>query len=274
MKTKILLITLVLFLLTSCTTTRTSPTPTATATDIPQVGMANPASVYCVEQGFKPEIRTAADESQSGVCIFPDGSECEEWAYFRGECKPADSTPTQASASALTDIPTPRTIDPADYQGWWTYTHSDYGFSFLLPPDWVVDETTTSDPLMNGHTLMLHPQHQGEGTESLLIRLTFRRIGEDVLLWPTGVGAGQFVPQGTLDVAGQPARRMLFVCPTGQVNAIWYHGQSETNFNIQRGNMEFGLIFSLSGFYCQEGHSLGGKLQYVGEMIIASLKMP
>ena len=23
-----------------------------------------------------------------GYCIFPDGSECEEWAFFRGECVP------------------------------------------------------------------------------------------------------------------------------------------------------------------------------------------
>ncbi len=55
--------------------------------------MPNPASVFCEDNGGKLEIRTAADGGQSGFCIFPDGSECEEWAYFRGECKPgtADS---------------------------------------------------------------------------------------------------------------------------------------------------------------------------------------
>jgi hypothetical protein len=157
----------------------------------------------------------------------------------------------------------------ADYQGWWTYTHPAYGFSLLLPPDWVVNETTTGDPLMNGHMLLLHPQ-QNTG-ENLLIRMTFRRVGEDTLLWPTGVGSGEFVPQGTLDVAGQPARRILFVCPTGQINAIWYHG--ETDANIQRGNTEFGFIFSYAGSYCQDDYSLTGKVQHVGEMIIASLAM-
>jgi len=50
-----------------------------------QTGLANPASVYCVENGGISEIRT--DESGSyGVCIFNDGTECDEWAYFRGEC--------------------------------------------------------------------------------------------------------------------------------------------------------------------------------------------
>ena len=24
----------------------------------------------------------------AGYCVFPDGSECEEWAYFRNECQP------------------------------------------------------------------------------------------------------------------------------------------------------------------------------------------
>jgi putative hemolysin len=63
-------------------TTFDSPMPT------PEPGIANPASQYCVDQGGQLEIRTAADGSQTGYCLFADGSECEEWAYYRGECKP------------------------------------------------------------------------------------------------------------------------------------------------------------------------------------------
>lgn len=268
----ILTLTVILMVLTSCTPPQTQPTPPPVSTDVPQPNMPNPASAYCIEQGFKSEIRTAADGSQSGVCIFPDGSECDEWAYFRKECIPASQT---ESTSSPTEIPTAMPIDPAEYQqGWWTYTHPIYNFSIMLPEDWSVDETTVGDPLMNGHMLMLHPRLQGQGAEGLLIRMTFRRTGEDVLLWPTGVGAGQFIQQETLDVAGQPARRILFVCPNGQVNEIWYHNAEESQPNIIRGDMEFSFILSLTGFYCEEGHSLGGKIQRVGEMIIASLKVP
>jgi putative hemolysin len=60
-------------------------------TDGGSAGIPNPASVYCEEQGGTVEIRTAADGGQYGVCIFPDGSECDEWAFFRGECAPGDS---------------------------------------------------------------------------------------------------------------------------------------------------------------------------------------
>ena len=51
-----------------------------------EVKMANPASVYCVQSGYTLEIRANADGGEYGVCIFPDGSECEEWAFFRNEC--------------------------------------------------------------------------------------------------------------------------------------------------------------------------------------------
>jgi putative hemolysin len=50
-----------------------------------QSGLPNPASVYCEEQGGTSVTRTAADGSQSGVCVFPNGSEYDEWALYRGE---------------------------------------------------------------------------------------------------------------------------------------------------------------------------------------------
>ena len=49
--------------------------------------LANPSSVYCEQNGGKLEIQTAADGGQVGICKFTDGSECEEWAYMRGDCK-------------------------------------------------------------------------------------------------------------------------------------------------------------------------------------------
>ena len=413
---------LLVLLLTACATPQAQLTPAPVSTDLPQLNMPNPASVFCEEQGNRLEIRTAADGSQTSYCIFPDGSECDEWAYFRGECIPSGITsqpieeivdgwrtyrneplgysfqyPANAeiiiadeplkslliygsgmgsetwgishpsdreeyrppegvdlfqwltdhylagekrmpdtqiagtlaihfrherspqspaddryyfarggqlymilighgetedwdlnnrflqsiqfdgntsNVSALTAIPTALSFNASDYQGWWTYTHPIYNFSIMLPEDWVVEEVTTFDPLMN-HAINLHSREIAPnvvaGYEN--IRMTFRRVGEDVLLWPTGVGEGEFISQGTLDVAGQPAQRMLLVCPTGEVTSIWYH-QAEDQPNIVRGDLEFGFIFSGSPSHCEPGYSLGGKVQYMGEMIISSLKVP
>jgi hypothetical protein len=122
--------------------------------------------------------------------------------------------------------------------------------------------------MMNGHTLMLHPEID---VDPLSIRMTFRQLGEDIPLWPSGVGSGEFKENATLDIAGQPAQRVLFICPSGEISSIYYH-QGDGQPNIQRGSLEFGFIFSYP--YCQPGYSLGGKVQRVGEMIIASLQVP
>ena len=231
----------------------------------------NPASVYCEENGGTVKIITAEDGSQSGVCVFPDGSECDEWAYFRGECTPASENPGTPAAA---DIPTAIPINPQDYAGWWTYTHPEYGFSIMLPKDWVVEDITTADPLMSGHTLNLHPREISpeENVIRQNIRMTFRLSGEDILLWPTGVGQGEFVEQGLLEIAGMPAQRYLLICPGGEVTAIWYH-DGEGQPNISRGDMEFGFIYS-AGSHCESGLTLEGKIQHVGEMVIASLFVP
>ncbi len=87
---------IILMALTACTSFQVQTSESA-GTEIPQANMPNPASVYCTQNGNKLEIQTAADGSQSGVCVFPDGSTCAEWAYFRGECDPAaQNSPTPA----------------------------------------------------------------------------------------------------------------------------------------------------------------------------------
>ncbi len=60
--------------------------------DTPTNQLANPASVFCVEQGGELEIVDEAD-GQVGYCTLPDGTRVEEWEYFReqtGGTVPAD----------------------------------------------------------------------------------------------------------------------------------------------------------------------------------------
>lgn len=94
---RIITFTIIMLAMTACTVFRVNSKPAVT--EGTQVNMPNPASVYCTQQGNKLEIRTAADGSQSGVCIFSDGSTCDEWAYFRGEC---GLTPQKGPTPAMT----------------------------------------------------------------------------------------------------------------------------------------------------------------------------
>ena len=123
---------IILMALTACVAPQTQVVPEPTVTDMPQAGMPNPASAYCEQNGNKLEIHTAADGSQSGVCVSPNGSTCDEWAYYRGECAlAAQASPTstvsveatkEASAEATQDQASGGYMPPGSTEtlaDWW-----------------------------------------------------------------------------------------------------------------------------------------------------------
>ncbi|MDG6256567.1 MAG: protease inhibitor I42 family protein [Methanomicrobiaceae archaeon] len=71
-----------------------------------EAGLANPAAVWCVEMGYRHEIRTDADGNQYGVCIFPDGTERDAWeAYYEvhsGGAPPLDASAGEGGLVVLT----------------------------------------------------------------------------------------------------------------------------------------------------------------------------
>lgn len=97
MKLVILLI-LVLFLIgiVGCNSKESMNIDKTQITDIKQVAdktqitektqMANPAAVKCVQDGYKYDI-VNTEQGQSGKCIISEKVICDEWAYYRGECK-------------------------------------------------------------------------------------------------------------------------------------------------------------------------------------------
>lgn len=244
--------------------------------DVRNDGLPNPASVYCEQNGGRLELRADDEGGEQGICVFPDGSECEEWLFFRGECASASQAdeaadPVEAPAVMPADSIISSEFTEDDYQGWWTYQNDDYGFSLRLPEDWSVDEEFTSDALMSGHFLRLHPGIESES--KLSIRVSVRRWGEETLLWPTGVGEGDFVPMGTLNGAGLVLRRIGFQCPTGELAAIKYLGPEETGPNIHIDELEFGFIFFGSEAGCQGAVSMEDKTVVLGDMVVASLTL-
>lgn len=60
-----------------------SPAPSSAPSGTsPNVGMANPASVFCLQQGGKLRMVKTA-QGEHAMCVLPDGREIEEWAFFR-----------------------------------------------------------------------------------------------------------------------------------------------------------------------------------------------
>lgn len=51
-----------------------------------KVGMANPASEFCIQQKGKLDIKNEAN-GQVGYCTLPNGQVIEEWEFFRSQQK-------------------------------------------------------------------------------------------------------------------------------------------------------------------------------------------
>lgn len=85
-------------LISACTSTP------QTTTEPPKIGLANPASEYCVKQGGRLELRNEQN-GQVGYCHLPDGKVIEEWVFMRSEqseCQ-AEEAKKLVGQSNLTD---------------------------------------------------------------------------------------------------------------------------------------------------------------------------
>ncbi len=68
---------------------------------------------------------------QSGACIFANNTECDEWAFFRGNCN-------------LGIAPVTPPVD------WKTYHNTKYGFKISYPSDWKVSESSPGAIAISG----------------------------------------------------------------------------------------------------------------------------
>ena len=66
----------VVMALVGCTTTPSNSHP--------RLGMANPASTFCIEKGGQLELKSE-ENGQLGYCHLADGQIIEEWTYFRSQ---------------------------------------------------------------------------------------------------------------------------------------------------------------------------------------------
>jgi putative hemolysin len=163
-------------LLTACNTQQSIP-PTETPPNTPEANIPNPASAQCEEQGGKVEIRES-EAGQYGICIFPDGSGCDEWALFHGVCKQgAKDTPTLEGITA-------------------SYVNLNYGFALNPSEAWTIDDRIDSLVLKRpGYCLFIG----------------FKPVGQALPLFRTGMPAGDFVDGGEFQWLGSSAKKNLLV---------------------------------------------------------------
>jgi len=212
--------------------------PTRTAPEEPVAGMPNPASVYCEEQGGTLQIRTDAQGGQYGVCVFEDGSECDEWAFFRGECKPGTEQEQPESTQVPVELPAP----PSDWQ---IYVNDDAGYRFYYPPAAAIAEQGVegfpTDELPEGmsvddYVAQLEQQYGHKLCVSVGYELGYVNISAPAnqgfryaICGRTGVGVGEMLKKSeTIVVAGQPytASGFEFVGPEQPCEALACHNET------------------------------------------------
>jgi putative hemolysin len=178
-----LILVLIVLLASSCTPQ--SVVMPASVTLTPAAGLANPASVFCEEQGFRLELRTDTTGSQTGICHFPNGSQCDEWAYYRGECRPAGQAdagitpaPTSTRVASPTAIPLPATASAtAPAAGATTYTSSALGISFSYLSE---QNGQTVKVLEQGDKIYVYPANM-EPTAGQWVQVFQKPAGESLL---------------------------------------------------------------------------------------------
>ena len=77
-----------LFILSACSLFggRATPTPGPGIGEEDQfIGIPNPASFYCQEMGYDLKLQET-NQGTEGICVFPNGAECEEWEFLSGGC--------------------------------------------------------------------------------------------------------------------------------------------------------------------------------------------
>ena len=91
-----------------------------------KVGIANPASVFCVSMGGTLTIEDTTN-GQIGQCTLSDGSKVEEWAYFRAEAKKMSHWPDAVKAPTASCT----VIKPNTFRAAWKGTNA--SGMWLLP---------------------------------------------------------------------------------------------------------------------------------------------
>jgi putative hemolysin len=199
-----------------------------------EIGMPNPASQFCEKNGGREENRQDVEGNQYGVCIFEDGSECDSWQFFRGECQSG------------------QTVEESPSIGGNIYSNEAYGFSFTLPEGWTTEEADHKVMFRKGDYLLI---------------IGYRSKNEERIIFRTGIPAGDILDSGTIPFVGQELPKKVVIDMNGSVTRLIDYGSE-----VGVGNLRLSMwleIKPLEGV-AKRDHSIPPEIQAQADQIISS----
>jgi len=181
-------------------------------------------------------------------------------------------SPTTPPAPLAPPTATPTDVPPADepeataepgavYEGWGEYRHDGYGFAFRYPPGWVAEEDAPPSTMVDHGVWVRNPALPEVG-----LRVGFRGAGEAQQIGPTGIGAGEIVPRGSVLLLDEELRRDVLVAQ-GKDMEVLYNGAAA----ITRGDLEFVLMLHCACLPADET-TLSAEVQATADEIVASFR--
>ena len=112
--------------------------------------ITNPASIFCEQNSWTLEITTDLNWNQGWICHLPNGTICDERAYFRGECSVTWAVETTGTEQATWTIATSwwlmnQTIQDIANQQTNVFIYQPLWLSFIIPV-WRTAKTDTINP--------------------------------------------------------------------------------------------------------------------------------
>ena len=146
------------------------------------------------------------------------------------------------------------------YDGWIEYVESNYGFKFRYPPEWTAELDLRNNSMTYQHLLWLRaPQKPVAGVEMII---AFERIGENIGIQRTGIGAGKLIDRGSVVFLGEPAKRIVL---EGKDMEVMYGNTGA----FECGEMGFAISLSYVGI---ERLGLTPELEQIADLIVASFE--
>ena len=117
---------------------RSTNAKTETTDEEPTVWMPNPASVYCEAQGWTVNSVKDEEGNESGMCKLADGTEVDEWEYYRANHSTEEATWTTAPLYSEEDLNAAKAVITETVNGWEVKVES-------FTAEYAVDETANNN---------------------------------------------------------------------------------------------------------------------------------